>query len=383
MSNKNSNNEEDVILSNDAPNDKSTINDVKKDYSATNSQVEPINSDNTSEYQDGISSLNAPAESKKPDISTTEKDSKPESATSADTIDLGTPNQQQWVNPVKSILSQIWHFVDGLIKVFTFCIVAYTLLITKKQVGIMQDQIKEMQTDRNESYKAVITANPVQEIFYLTCIPELDSVSGKTMFRHYLTGFARQGNREGYPLTGISDSEKQTFTKIMFANIGPGMATRVNLSWDNENIDRLYQTLLKYDNNIAKYLWKEGDVFKFNPSTFEDSLLKQEDSTFKTSYESVYYSYMLSNRGETYVVELPIIYSVLFYEFFYQGLNKDGLDDPSVNLLVEFSDTQGIEYSETITLTASNPSSSIRSSSAPGYFSYTITVKHSDPIRKQ
>lgn len=55
-----------------------------------------------------------------------------------------------------------------------------------------------------------------------------------------------------------------------------------------------------------------GDVYYFNPDSFNSRHI--EDSMFKATYESIEYSYMLANREETYSVELPILYSVLFSE---------------------------------------------------------------------
>ena len=101
-----------------------------------------------------------------------------------------------------------------------------------------------------------------------------------------------------------------------------------------------------------------------------------------TTLDSVGYSYMLSNRAETYIVELPIIYSVLFTEILVHEPHYVDLEKPSVNLIVEFSDTQGIEYTETITMTVSNVSVFINGT-LDGHVSYTITPSYSDPVQKQ
>ena len=379
MSNKKKNNNESNGLINNTStgNELSKNNNDKKCCSSSSPQAEPKGPEKNSEQQEDMSSHNTPPMNKKPDNSALEEDNNPipDPSPSADSMDPGKGFQQQSAHLVKDIILQVWHFLDGLIKVFTLCILAYTLLITKNQVGIMQDQISEMQKDRNESYKAVITANPVEENMRLTYVPNMES--GRLVYEYPLTHFEKLDNMDDYPLFGISSSEKQTFTQFMFANIGPGIATRVKLSWDDKNVDRLYRTLLKLDKNASEYLKKENNYYHFNPFRLESKKVK--DGVFKTTYESVEYSYMLSNREETYSVELPILYSILFSEI----IIHSPLDvDPSVNLNVEFSDTQGIEYSETITLTASKSSKTPRNGSKNCHLSYTIKVRHSDPVRK-
>ena len=391
MAKRNMKNKENNSLINNTSigNKKSINNDDKKCCSASNPQAEPKDPENTSEQQEIINSQNTTAKNKKPDSSASEEDSNPipDPSPSADSMNPEKVLQQQSAHRVKNIFLQVWGFLERLIQLFTFCILAFTLLITKKQAGIMQNQINEMQIDRNESYKAVITANPIQENMLLSCIAR--GKSGRTVYDTYrLTHFEKLDNMEDYPLYGISPSEKQTFTQLMFANIGPGFATRVKISWDNDNIDRLYQTLLKYDKDASEYLRKEGDYYYFYPSksdlkTFKESKIKHyTESKFKTTYENIYYSYMLSNREETYSVELPIIYSVLFSEILLHESPDTDQERPSVNLTAEYSDTQGIEYSQTITLTVSNSSLTPINGNSDRHLSYTIEVWHSDPVQK-
>ena len=367
-------------ISDTSPSTDNMNSDEKKCSSSSDPQVESKVQENTNEQQESISIQNSPPKNTKSDNSAPEEDCNPapNPSPSPNSLNPGNALQQQNAHLVKKFFLQIWRFLDGLIKVFTFCILAYTLLITKKQVGIMQDQINEMQIDRNESYKPFLTANPVQEntLIRTYAIPE----SGRTVYKHWLSYFEKLDNMEDYPFIETSLSEKQTFTQFMFANIGTGIATRVKFSWDNENADRLYQTLLKYDKDASEYLKKMGDVYYFNPDSFNSRHI--EDSMFKTTYESIEYSYMLANREETYSVELPILYSVLFSEIIRHKSSSDVQERPAVNLKVEFSDTQGIEYYETMTLTASDSSYSPINGTKDGHVSYTIRVTNSNPFRK-
>ena len=115
---------------------------------------------------------------------------------------------------------------------------------------------------------------------------------------------------------------------------------------------------------------------------------------------NTYYSYMLPNCNESYIIEFPIVYSV----FFSYILLYDIEAEPSVKLNIEFSDTQGVKYHQIITMkavhdrdtTLASPSTDeeldcfggtrkLSEDESPDTcygISYTITMDYSTPIQK-
>ena len=184
----------------------------------------------------------------------------------------------------------------------------------------------------------------------------------------------------------------QSFTQIAFTNIGPGIASNVRFSWNTENTQKLYDLLLEADTEASSHhMIKEND-FLYDPTSdqLKDVVNMNQVippvNSFDSNPPDYKYTYMLSDAAETYSISLPEVYSLLFSEI----LLHNSIAKPSVELQIEFSDTQGVEYYENITLTASNPTpisllgkTVANGNGDVGGISYTITLNCDTPIQKQ
>lgn len=314
------------------------------------------------------------------------------STTSNDPAEIKRPENSERQNwQLKSL--DFWAFAKNIIDMLTFFVLALTLLVTIQTIS-------EMKKDRNEAYKAVITANPVTETMGTSdritkpdifSNPEEINKPKKTI---YITGYALPSessqNEETHILVPWSETPLSPYnSEILFANIGPGMATNVNFSWDAENLENLYHSLLDINKEASYYSTINESLFIYFPNRYytkelRDGLRDVEEIWLNISIPETDYSYMLPNCEEVYAVKLPLLYSLLFSEI----LANDVEAKPSIKLKVKFSDTQGIEYSENIVLTASTPSSCIlerifrKQSKNLSGITYKITTDYSIPIRK-
>lgn len=267
------------------------------------------------------------------------------------------------------------------------------LIISVVSMATSITSCQETSKTRNESYKAVIAANPVEESMAVkseaTSAAFVNALREEGEITNYVTGYATPllSSQGEIAHEILSFSDLRTYpinTPIEFANIGPGMAINVRFIWDDENFNELYHTLLEANDKADKYVLNDGTYFLYSPTRFyqNDNSLSP-DATLKIHADNTEYSYMRCNYEETYTVGLPILYSILFSDI----LLHDPLAKPSVKLTVEFSDTQGIEYYELITLTVSNPLainlfSEDGSKQNQSGITYTINVNHNTPVRK-
>lgn len=301
---------------------------------------------------------------------------------------LAETNNRQNIKPN---IIKYWQIIKNTIEILTFFVLAITMWMTNKT-------LQEMQKNRIESYKAVITANPVTETLYTTACAhdiytDISDWPGNTNI--YTTGYASysfltETGSERYTEIPCSDfNKKNNFTQIAFANSGPGMATKVFFSWDDGNVDTLYRLLLDVDEKASHYTNFEGSTFSYYPEEYYSDIIKNTsliesdlvDVCLNIPTSKSEFSYMLSNSSDTYMVDFPIIYSLLFSEI----LIHDPSAEPSVQLKVEFSDTQGIKYIEYITLRASDPSTLayLRDPNGIGFgITYKITTDYNNPERK-
>lgn len=307
------------------------------------------------------------------------------------TNDKSSENTNRHNSQLASIIT--WSTAKNIIDALTFIVLAVTLFMTRQTIN-------EMQKDRNESYKAVIAANPItenittsSEIFMQHFIEDDD---GKNkVLRNYVTGYAVAKNTDTYHVIPFSHFDRQEMlTPMIFANIGPGIATKVRFSWEKGNAKTLYQSLLEVDEEAPLFTELTNDRFYYFPEgNTDDNPVSKEHFVWSDdkvlslncSIKNTEYTYMLSNCQETYEIQFPILYSLLISEIFIH----DPKAQPCVKLNVEFSDTQGIEYLEDITLTANNLSpnyftTSIEKethSSASG-ITFNISANYSTPVQK-
>lgn len=283
----------------------------------------------------------------------------------------------------KNNSNYVWSCIKNIIDILTLLILAASLFLTSKTLS-------EMRADRNESFKAVIAANPVNETMVTSSRAYLDD----SVIVPFTIGYAKPlevpNNNDLLYKTLSSSSLKsnQNYTQLSFSNIGSGTATKVKFSWDDKNIDTLYQNLLDVDEKANKYIYisNNGHHLRYMPTHhhFNETDMKV-DTTLYIPLDSIEYSYMTSNCQENYTISFPIVYSLLCSEI----LIHDSEKEPCVKLNVEFSDTQGITYNELITVKASHPSSKRLLSeendgSTKEFFglTYTISMDHNMPIRK-
>lgn len=306
------------------------------------------------------------------------------------------PEDMHPVNTNAQMSPGIWPVIHNIIEVLSFFVVACTLFITSLT-------IKEMKKDRNETYKAVITANPITEYFATNESafgPSNIPSEGIENHKIYVTGSTSEYDDPSihYALfyTPLSDFSLRTgYSEIMFTNIGSGMATKVKFSCDIENIYELFSMLMEVDSSASHYASLEDMTFSYHPTdyyskTYPDvkpwRLQEDIDAVLEVSPYNYEYSYMLSNGEEVYSIKLPMVYSLLFAEI----LLHDSQAEPSIKLKVEFTDTQGLEYYELVTLKASYPSylayiKFTDEGRQPGIHSairYIITADHSNPVPK-
>lgn len=291
-----------------------------------------------------------------------------------------------------------WASIKKIIEVLSFFILVLTLFVSSLT-------IKEMRTDRNESYKAVITANPVTEILTTNIAPfgrtNVSSEKEENL-DVYITGqaskpenYSREDNK--YLIRPTSKYNlKTTCTEILFSNIGQGMATKVSFSCDIQNVYELFDLLMEVDNAASDYFSLKDTSLSYHPTQYYSETypdlepFRQEDSDviLDVTPLKTEYSYMLPNGQETYSVKLPIVYSLLFSEI----LLHNPQAEPSIKLKIEFTDTQGLDYCEYVIIKAANPSihaflgRNENDEDDHHYITiglrYSITTDYSDPLHK-
>lgn len=300
-----------------------------------------------------------------------------------------SPSNKNESNINQSNLQKYLLRLKEIIDVLSFFILVATLLVSTMTIF-------EMRKDRNESYKAVIAGNPFSETMFISengepGIPNYFNpddnqnlyISG---YVQYLDSSSESGSYEIKNLPDDMQGETLTYSQFKLANIAPGMATKVTLSWDDNNIQILNNTLSKIlKTNSTRFRIPMNNEREILYMTYVSPELRgmtnngASELSFPTDTE---FSYMLPECGETYTVDFPIVYSLFFSEI----LLHDYSAEPAVSLNVEFTDTQGLKYDETITFKVSNFSIKyLRSSEGlPGCYgiTYRINLYYDTPIAK-
>lgn len=256
-----------------------------------------------------------------------------------------------------------------------------------------------MRKDRNQSYQPVITMNPVRESVQVSHDYFTINFSIDKMPKPYVTGFVTAPS-----LSSVTDSSqiipcKENITnfgntQLVFVNVGPGNANKVSLSWDEKNVETLYNQLIESNEEVANFTRFNEYLFSYDPGNYYKQKQKKLDWTshyafplpessclLSTTVGVRKFNYMLGDCKETYTTYFPVIYTLLFSEILLN--NREA--EPTVKLKAEFSDVQGIDYYEYITLSAS--SSNLRSFKVGegDYrygFTYVISADLGAPIRK-
>ena len=233
--------------------------------------------------------------------------------------------------------------IKELVDVLTFFVLVATLFVTTLTIF-------EMRKDRNENYKAVVTGKSFTEIMAISDYPSVRTSAYATLSDSSMAA-------EAYKTIPLPDTEEGTlriYSQFELANIGSGMATNVTVSWDDNNIQTLYDTLVKSFTEASYYIDLNLNRPEYGYVTFYltehplDTMNGVGNCDLPLPGKTEF-SYMLPEGRETYIVEFPILYSVLISEILLHIENAE----PTVKLNIDFTDTQGIKYHETLILKVS------------------------------
>lgn len=189
--------------------------------------------------------------------------------------------------------------------------------------------VVEIKKDRKAAYKPAVLINPIE------CEFTWDS-NGNEIWMESMAynsaekiEFNEDGTLEGtinIPIKAISESGLEKITTV---NAGVGNARDVIFEWDENNINRLNEYLIKCNEQKKEFMYIDKSVV----FTFNDGLV-MTDIPGKHGL-----MYMVSNAGETYNIPVPMAYSILIHEII--KTKKYDEDLPYLFLSAKYYDVLG------------------------------------------
>lgn len=186
----------------------------------------------------------------------------------------------------------------------------------------------EMKKDREAAYKPTILMNPESyDVSWNSNKEEewLSSLPNKPYSDYKINEDGSISGTGSIPINIFPENALESFTVV---NIGVGAAKNIRFSWDKNNIDNLFNYLSKCDLTRSEFcIYDKSVAFMF------------EDRVVVTDIDhDIKLMYMLADAEETYVLPLPISYSILIHEI----IKTDMLEElPYIILYAEYTDVQG------------------------------------------
>ena len=189
--------------------------------------------------------------------------------------------------------------------------------------------VGEMQKDRRAAYKPTVLINPIECEFAWDSNGNENWLESAAYNSTDKIEYKEDGTLEGtinIPIRVISESGLEKITTV---NVGVGNARDVIFEWDENNVDKLNEYLIKCNERKKEFMCIDKSVV----FSFDDGLVMTD---IPDKYGLMY---MVSNAGETYNIPVPTAYSILIHEII--KTKKYDKDMPYLFLSAKYYDVLG------------------------------------------
>lgn len=225
--------------------------------------------------------------------------------------------------------------------------------------------IFEMRADRNAAYMPTILMNPIEnEISWDTNGKEewFINLNVKSDFN---TSIDEDGNVSvefHWPMAIFPEDHFESFFAV---NIGVGTAKDILFRWNPDNIDLLFDYLVKCEPAKSELLYVDRNC----------GFYYDEMSIITNLPQDMGLMYMLPDAAETYTLELPMAYSILIHEII-KSSKYDKSNPPFFLLTVDYQDVQGQKKSDSFVIVI-NRTLYRENTNGSGNAKYQLIFQHS------